>query len=79
MVGDLPVVFSLTKYSGSAWWINIILLLPWVGSTLGTPTDICTDTYRYIVNKQMNGGLRKGDIFLCGSSVRGLHSGDPKG
>jgi len=27
----------------------------------------------------MNGGLQKGSIFLCRSSVRGLHPGDPKG
>jgi hypothetical protein len=27
----------------------------------------------------MNGGLRKGSIFLCGPSVRGLLSGDPEG
>ena len=27
----------------------------------------------------MNGGLQKGSIFPCGSSVRGLLSGDPEG
>ena len=40
ILGVLPVVFSLTKYRGSAWWINIIPLLLWEGSTLETPTDI---------------------------------------
>jgi hypothetical protein len=40
ILGDLPVVFSLIKYGGSAWWISIIPLLSWEGSTMVTLTDI---------------------------------------
>ena len=61
--GDIPVVFSHTKYRGSAWWINIIPLLLWEGSTLGTPTDI---------NKQGMEGSRKGASFYAGALLGGF-------
>jgi hypothetical protein len=64
--GNLPVVFSLTRYRGSAWWINIIPPLSWQGFALGTPTEI---------NNCMEGSRKDASLFvlaLLGSSFLGI-------
>jgi hypothetical protein len=44
--GDLPVVFSVTKYRDSVWWTNVLSpLFLWEGSALGIPTDINPERY----------------------------------